>query len=595
MKLLKHGGVAIAVVLVVLVLGKLALVRHLVADGTIGPLVLDDELIYKFQALSVFQGDFFSTTRYPPLYSFFLSLAFFSRDNWYAWMLFINVLLSSLVLVPVWLISLKFLPGAASFAVVLITALSSFQVYYPMLVMSENLHTPLFSLSILLLMRTGSETRTRNIVINTLFGVSMALGYLTKYLYVVAMPALVLLWWIKPLFHDNPAERRIGGPSRLADFLAVFGGFVLTYVPWLICVHYSGAPVLQGMGADFVRSGIRDFATLRSLALWVSFYISYTFLALAPFLLGFLLYLLMQTSGTVETNRRELFFMVTVVLVSFMFLSTAIQHSWRAGYNYPEPNRVMGRYVMHVIPLWLIAFMIALNKIRGAVGRVKLSQLILSSMLCSAALFFALVMFIVIKDSDWLGFSFMNSPDGVMYMSKPFILFSFIILLSMAATLAAARRRKDVAKRLILLFSFFLLLLQTRAAHEALDQTLNRRHDFQLHGRQLSPFVQSAIKGNPGKITLISNDPEFHSPWLPASIAFWLYEPVKEPPVKFATLTASFSDTTVPTDEQFIITRRCAGNPLYRYTVEGRGYCIYDVGSWVRERSDLKSLQGYEQ
>ncbi|RPI32867.1 MAG: hypothetical protein EHM54_11400 [Nitrospiraceae bacterium] len=60
-----------------------------------------------------------------------------------------------------------------------------------------------------------------------------------------------------------------------------------------------------------------------------------------------------------------------VIILSAVFLATAIQHSWRASYNYPVPDRVIGRYVMHLMPLWLIAFMIVLKKIKNVVHSVK--------------------------------------------------------------------------------------------------------------------------------------------------------------------------------------------------------------------------------
>ena len=61
----------------------LILITHIVAkciltvDAT-GPLIYNDELIYKTNAASIFNGGPIDTDRYPPLYSISLLPAFFS-------------------------------------------------------------------------------------------------------------------------------------------------------------------------------------------------------------------------------------------------------------------------------------------------------------------------------------------------------------------------------------------------------------------------------------------------------------------------------------------------------------------------------------
>ncbi len=279
-------------------------------------------------------------------------------------MFYINAVLSSLVLIPVWFISLRFLPRAASLSVLLISSLSTFHFFYPGLIMSENLHVPIFAFSLYLLLDTESGTRSKKMIVSTLLGITMALGYMTKYIYLVAIPALIFLWCIKPLFNDDPEERRVIGSSRLFDLLSMFAGFILTYLPWFIYKYYSGFGIAGGMGAEFVLSGIHEFANLGSFVLWSGFYLSYGILALAPFLLVFVFYIFMLSSNSVKNDRQETFFILAVILLSVIFFMTAVQHSWRAGYNYPLPKKIIGRYLMHLMPFWVIVFMIALNKVQ---------------------------------------------------------------------------------------------------------------------------------------------------------------------------------------------------------------------------------------
>jgi hypothetical protein len=70
---------------------------------------------------------------------------------------------------------------------------------------------------------------------------------------------------------------------------------------------------------------------------------------------------------------------------------------------------------------------------------------------------------------------------------------------------------------------------------------------------------------------------------LPPSIAFWLSEPVIEPPVTFISLKDYYSGDRKWTDKLFIITRGFHGNPLFSYTVKEQSYYIYDFESWLQE------------
>jgi hypothetical protein len=141
--------VAIIIAFFLLVSIKIVLLNSVLSSETIGPLTPYDELIYRLNSESIFNKTHYFSSHYPPFYPLLLSFAFFSKNNWYQWMLYTNAVLSSLVLIPVWFISLRFLPRAASLSVLLISSLSTFHFYYPGLIMSENLHVPIFAFSLI--------------------------------------------------------------------------------------------------------------------------------------------------------------------------------------------------------------------------------------------------------------------------------------------------------------------------------------------------------------------------------------------------------------------------------------------------------------
>jgi 4-amino-4-deoxy-L-arabinose transferase-like glycosyltransferase len=574
--------ITIAVLLLVSI--KILFLNHALSSETFGPQVLSDELLYRLNAESIFNKTRYVSSHYPPFYSLLLSVAFFSKNNWYQWMLYMNAILSSLVLIPVWFISLKFLPRTASLLLLLINSLSAFHFYYPGLIMSENLHVPIFAFSLYLLLDTERGTRSRKLIGSTLLGITMALGYMTKYLYFVAIPALIILWFIKPLFNDDPEERRITGPSRLIDLLSMFAGFILTWLPWIVYNYYSGSDIAGGMGAEFVLSGIREFAGLRSFVLWFSFYLSYGILALAPFLLVFIFYIVMSSSNKVKNDRQETFFILTVILLSIIFFMTAVQHSWRAGYNYPMPKRIIWRYVMHLMPLWSILFMMALNKLKNSIRSANLSQIISCFLLCLGAVFFALVMLVIVQDAQRLDLNFVNSPEGFMFRKKLFDFIFFLTLVAMTGILAASRRNMSLTKHYFLLFSILLVVIQASSAFTAYKHLLSDRKNYQLHGRALSSFILQNANKDHEKIVIASDQDEFIlfsslGRRVEQSIQFWVSTSMRKPSIKVVSFKEFLSHDGNWDGKLYRLTTNLTSNPIYNYMVKGEKYYIYDIAT----------------
>jgi hypothetical protein len=452
--------------------------------------------------------------------------------------------------------------------------------------MSENLHAPLFLLSIFLLMNTAREAKKMDLIMNTLFGVSMALAYLTKYIYLAAIPFLIFLWFLKPLFREDIAKRKIFEKKRLFEFLTVLGGFVLTYTPWLVYVHYSGFPLTMGMGLKFISSGIGDFATLKGLFVWTGFYLSYFILVLAPYLLVFSIYFLMLLSGYIRNNRQETFFIFTVLLLSCIFLLTAIQHSWRAPYNYPVPQRIMGRYLMHLVPLYIIVFMISLNKIITAEYRLRLSYIIYCTLACIIAISTALGVLFITPAANGLIFTFENSPDVVIYGSRIFTFFVLLLLILQASILAFGRWNMYLTKRFILTFSVFVLIIQLSSSYKAFEQTIYIRPPYQLHGRPLAEFLKKEIKTDNKKITLVYDNLEMPVEWLLTfSIKFWLPQSLSDISINYIHISNYYSDENILSGKIFMLAKKNFGSPLFSYVIGKQSYHLYDIQSILHNKT----------
>ncbi len=108
-----------------------------------GPVVFGDENPYKTLAQSLALGHGYTIGGaffygYPPLYPLVLTPAFLFQD-WYGWLLRINVLVSSAVVFPIWWIARQFLPRRESWMAVLLGSITPFHWITTRIVMSENL------------------------------------------------------------------------------------------------------------------------------------------------------------------------------------------------------------------------------------------------------------------------------------------------------------------------------------------------------------------------------------------------------------------------------------------------------------------------
>ena len=506
----------------------LVVAKCILISGTTGPIIID-EVIYKENALKIFREQFLDTTHYPPLYSVLQSAAFFSEKHWYGAMLFINAVVSSTVVIPAWMLAKEFLPGPLALIAVIITALWPFHATYSRVLMSENLYVPLFLFSIYVLMKMDSADRRSSLVFHALLGVLTALAYLTRHIHLVAIPALVILWLVRPLFREDATRRAVFERSRLLELLAFFAGFALAYSPWLVYAHHAGLSVCEAMGKKYVTVRLAA-ATLSSLMLWTSFYLSYIILACAPYLLFFSLYGFRALSRSTRYSRRETFFLTVVLLLSSVFLATAIQHSWIAIYNYPQPNRVMGRYLMHLSPLYLILFMIGLNKMRDEFDSLHVSTIVLAALLsCGAILFSWGVLF---RSPMWhLKFDFVNSPDGVSYQFTIFTALMLLAVVVMAVILAFGRKNPTTARRFVLPFSVFVIVfVQIASCFGAYHWSVLRDREI-VHGKVLAEFLQDEVKKKAHKITLVCDTPSASASAalvLSYSLKFWLSLPEKD-------------------------------------------------------------------
>ncbi|ANT64130.1 hypothetical protein Ptc2401_00329 [Prosthecochloris sp. CIB 2401] len=319
-----------------------------------GPVCFFDEMLYRANAFSVFTRGEYATPHYPLAYPTVLSLSFFAQD-WYSAMLVINSVISSLMIPAVWLLARSAGVSRPLMAAILSLFLP-FHVVVPHLLLSENLFVPLFVVCCSLSIRGG-----RGILEGVLFGVVLALTHLTKYLFLPSIPVLFAVWLWATIRNE---KRYAGGVVSLS--LVTLATYLLIMMMWFVYGYASGFEWYQMLGLNL--SGVKsENISLSSFVMWAVAYLSYFFLAALP-LWGLVVLFIskLNINGVIQSIFQSYFrFFVLTLLLIGGYLLVAIQHSFGAGYNYPEPQYIIGRYLMHLMPLMIVLGMVSVDKVSG--------------------------------------------------------------------------------------------------------------------------------------------------------------------------------------------------------------------------------------
>ncbi len=293
------------------------------------------------------------TTHYPPLYPLMLMFTFSLRGYAFEGMKLLNALMASSLVFPVYFLGRRFLDRKTSLALIVLCSLIPFQFLMPIRLLSENLYLPLLMGVIYLIFTRPADQRFR-LAWDGLTGFALGLLYLTRYISLALIPFLLLLWWLKP-FHGAQGYFHLYPPKlqHLALILAVTG---LTYLPWVLTGLANGLPLTQMLGFGIAANTNPAQLTFANLVKWLLFYGAYYLLLAAP-VLNLLLLKGKRSARDGEESRWKL--LVGVLLLAFGL--AIVRHSWRADYNLELPKRLMGRYVIYFVPLFLTSAFMAMR------------------------------------------------------------------------------------------------------------------------------------------------------------------------------------------------------------------------------------------
>ena len=217
-----------------------------------------DEYIYSKLARSFFFEQEFSLAQgipspfYPPLYPVILSIAYLAKNMEviYCLMKIINSVVSTLVIIPAYLLSKELLDEDRRFYFVLLTSFLPVFFSFSNYILAENLFFPLFLFSIYFIYKSLKENTLKN---NVLASVFISLSFLTKNLGLILIPVFFASIFVKRL----ALKEKINFKNIIVGVLIL----ILLISPWLIRNYINFGPGLAGVIEDTAKDNLESFIT----------------------------------------------------------------------------------------------------------------------------------------------------------------------------------------------------------------------------------------------------------------------------------------------------------------------------------------------
>jgi 4-amino-4-deoxy-L-arabinose transferase-like glycosyltransferase len=330
------------------------------------PFLFGDEYLYKTIAQSLTSGQGYTVegafhSLYPPLYPLFLTPAFLAGDDWYRWMLHINAIASSTIVIPVWLIAKRIINARAAWVCACIVGLMPYLFTYPRMLLSENLAVPIFLWACYLMLLNSEKGLWRHVIL----GVVLGLMWLTKYILGVIVPFFVILWWLQPLILGKITVRQLVDPQRIKSICMVIFSTAITFGPWPIIIAGQGGDIRRAFGyytAISQTPSLEHVDLSPSLWPWVVFHIAALCLLCAPYLFAATISYLNSCNANNNTMRgMPTYFSILVWGPTLILGATATVFFWRLfGPNWQD-GYISERYYIYAIPLFPVFAMLALR------------------------------------------------------------------------------------------------------------------------------------------------------------------------------------------------------------------------------------------
>ena len=427
------------------------------------------------------------TTHYPFLYPLLLLFTYAIKNYTFQAILVFNAIFSSSIVFPLYLLARRFLNKHASLILIIIASLIPFQFLTPNRLMSENLYFPLLLWSVYLAFVLPRNPKYRW-AWDCLASVFFGLMYLTRFISLAIIPFLFLIWWIKPYAGAKGLLR-----FSLGKFLRVLIMLLLTalvYSPWVIIGLGNDMTFMQTLGFGITAFTNPQQLTALNLIKWLMLYSMYYVLLAAPVLNLITLAVRDSLSKHQASERRR--WLVSWLILLLAFTLAVVRHSWRAYYNLDQPEKIMGRYVIYFVPLFLLTGFIGLKVFHKSAYRSFRNFLTISVLLPALLVGISYVTVIMGKVIP-LGENFIQpliSIDGFYIKELGAFFFGILLLLYLGGAYFIWNGREKAVE-----FVGWALLAFYLFAEPDCRDFLNNENTYQELGYQVSEMMLSAYQG----------------------------------------------------------------------------------------------------
>ncbi len=301
--------------------------------------------------------------QFQPLYPMLISISYIFKDSLYVYLLIklINVLLSSLIIFPAYLLAKEFLSERKSKVLGLIVALLPFGFSYNSYILTENLFYPLFLFSIYFIYKCLVYNKKQDIILAGLF---VGLTLLTR------IHGLILLGTLGALFIFDLFKKKVNYKLILIILVAI-----ILYSPWLtrnLIILNSLSSVysenLYVLEASNIVSRGQVFHSIYPLVVWLITYVGALVLSSLVIFPLFLFY----KSKNDKLNKFKILSFTSIIVT----LLIAVNHHLRGEKYFYKLNdwiffsgKLIGRYIDFLIPLVLIIGFIGLINYKNKLNK----------------------------------------------------------------------------------------------------------------------------------------------------------------------------------------------------------------------------------
>lgn len=316
------------------------------------PSIFADEYYYLKMARSLFY--YFNldidgiTSDYPPLYATLISFLYVLKNPEiiYPAIKIFNAFLSSLIIIPAFLIARGFFNEKKALLIaILVTLLPPFFVVSSY-ILSENLFYPMFLFTLFFLYKSFSED---NIKYDILAGIFLGLSYLTRVISFALIPTIISI----TLYYIFINKEYFQLKKKIILFFASF----MVVIPWLlrnISIFGFSLNGLFGYSTEF--DAIKNFSLISGLY-WIVLYLSYIILAS-----GIVFFVFSLRSLKHKEKNISLLFLLCFVTLAFLILQASFHSASYTNSGSWLVGRPLGRYVEGVLPLLIILGVIGFEK-----------------------------------------------------------------------------------------------------------------------------------------------------------------------------------------------------------------------------------------